>query len=106
PFEVYLVLSRDQFYRMQFRTLRHQHTPSGPEITLTPKPVKRDQASDFGIMSSGEDRRITRFVEKPKQAKELDEMKMDRALLKAIGHGEDEKYFKRRWAFTFSIATC
>ncbi len=81
PFEFYLILSGDQLYRMDFRTLLHQHIRSGAEITLATKPVKRDQASDFGIMSSGEDRRITRFVEKPKEAKELDAMKMDRALL-------------------------
>src|SRR6266480_2364876 len=91
PFEFYLILSGDQLYRMDFRTLLHQHIRSGAEITLATKPVKRDQASDFGIMSSGEDRRITRFVEKPKEAKELDAMKMDRALLAAIGHGEDEE---------------
>ena len=65
PFEFYLILSGDQLYRMDFRTLLHQHIRSGAEITLATKPVKRDQASDFGIMSSGEDRRITRFVEKP-----------------------------------------
>src|ERR1700746_976889 len=94
PFEFYLILSGDQLYRMDFRTLLHQHIRSGAEITLATKPVKRDQASDFGIMSSGEDRRITRFVEKPKEAKELDEMKMDGALLKAIGHGEDEELFQ------------
>src|SRR5438046_3644837 len=91
PFEFYLILSGDQLYRMDFRSLLHQHIRSGAEITLATKPVKRDQASDFGIMSSGEDRRITRFVEKPKEAKELDAMKMDRALLAAIGHGEDEE---------------
>jgi len=94
PFEFYLILSGDQLYRMDFRTLLHQHIRSGAEITLATKPVKRDQASDFGIMSSGEDRRITRFVEKPKEAKELDAMKMDRALLAAIGHGEDEELFQ------------
>src|SRR5437899_1845633 len=94
PFEFYLILSGDQLYRMDFRSLLHQHIRSGAEITLTTKPVKRDQAAEFGIMSSGEDRRITRFVEKPKEAKVLDALKMDRALLAAIGHGEDEELFQ------------
>src|SRR5256884_3877385 len=79
---------------MDFRSLLHQHIRSGAEITLATKPVKRDQAAEFGIMSSGEDRRITRFVEKPKEAKVLDEMKMDRPLLTAIGHGADEELFQ------------
>ncbi|HZI49901.1 MAG TPA: sugar phosphate nucleotidyltransferase, partial [Pyrinomonadaceae bacterium] len=71
PYEFYLILSGDQLYRMDFRSLLHQHIRSGAEITLATKPVKREQASEFGIMLSGEDRRITRFVEKPKEAKVL-----------------------------------
>src|SRR2546429_4460555 len=79
---------------MDFGSPLHQHFRWGAEITLATKPVKRDQAAEFGIMSSGEDRRITRFVEKPKEAKVLDEMKMDRPLLTAIGHGADEELFQ------------
>jgi glucose-1-phosphate adenylyltransferase len=94
PYEFYLILSGDQLYRMDFRSLLHQHIRSGAEITLATKPVKRGQASEFGIMLSGEDRRITRFVEKPKEAKVLDALKMDRALLAGIGHGEDEELFQ------------
>jgi glucose-1-phosphate adenylyltransferase len=94
PYEFYLILSGDQLYRMDFRSLLHQHIRSGAEITLATKPVKREQASEFGIMLSGEDRRITRFVEKPKEAKVLDVLKMDRALLAGIGHGEDEELFQ------------
>src|SRR4030095_13625084 len=94
PYEFYLILSGDQLYRMDFRSLLHQHIRSGAEITLTTKPVKREQDSQFGIMLSGEDRRITRFVEKPKEAKVLDKMKMDRALLAGIGHGEEEELYQ------------
>ena len=93
-YEFYLILSGDQLYRMDFRSLLHKHIRSGAEITLATKPVKREQASEFGIMLSGEDRRITRFVEKPKEAKVLDALKMDRALLAGIGHGEDEELFQ------------
>src|SRR5436309_122937 len=82
PYEFYLILSGDQLYRMDFRSLLHQHIRSGAEITLATKPVKREQASDFGIMLSGGDRRITRFVEKPKEAKVLDALKMDGATLR------------------------
>lgn len=94
PFEFYLILSGDQLYRMDFRALLHQHIRSGAEITLATKPVRRDQASDFGIMLSGEDRRITRFVEKPKQSEVLDELKINRDLLVAIGRGGEEELFQ------------
>ena len=94
PFEFYLILSGDQLYRMDFRALLHQHIRSGAEITLATKPVRRDQVSDFGIMQSGEDRRITRFVEKPNEPKVLDQMKMGPDLLTAIGHVAEEELFQ------------
>ena len=94
PFEFYLILSGDQLYRMDFRVLLHQHIRSGAEITLATKPVRREQASDFGIMLSGEDRRITRFVEKPKDLAVLDELKISGELLAGIQRQRDEELFQ------------
>jgi glucose-1-phosphate adenylyltransferase len=94
PFDYYLILSGDQLYRMDFRALLDQHIRSGAEITLATKPVHRHQLSEFGIMQSGVDRRITRFVEKPAEEAVLHEMKMDRELLGAIGSNEDEELFQ------------
>ncbi len=56
PYDYFLILSGDQLYRMDFRTLLHQHIRSGAEITLATTPVQRAAASDFGIMLSGPDR--------------------------------------------------
>jgi glucose-1-phosphate adenylyltransferase len=94
PFDYYLVLSGDQLYRMDFRALLHQHIRLGAEITLATKPVALHQVSEFGIMQSGVDRRITRFVEKPTDEAVLQEMKMSRELLSAIGSNEDEELFQ------------
>src|ERR1700747_907542 len=94
PFDYYLILSGDQLYRMDFRSLLHQHISSGADITLAPKPIRRRQVSDFGIMQSGVDRRIMRFVEKPKDEAVLSEMKMSRELVRAIGSSEDEELFQ------------
>ena len=94
PYEFYLILSGDQLYRMDFRALLHQHIGSGAEITLATKPVRREQASEFGIMLSGDDRRITRFMEKPQDGKVLGQMKMSPDLLAAVGHGADEELFQ------------
>src|SRR4029434_2273884 len=94
PFDYYLILSGDQLYRMDFRALLHQHIRLGADITLATKPVHRGQVSEFGIMQSGVDRRITRFVEKPAEEAVLHEMKMDRELLGAIGSNHDEELFQ------------
>src|SRR5438067_6357036 len=94
PFEFYLILSGDQLYRMDFRALLHQHIRSSAEITLATKPVHRDEVSEFGIMQSGVDRQITRFVEKRADETALAEMRMSRELLYAIGSAEDEELFQ------------
>jgi glucose-1-phosphate adenylyltransferase len=94
PFNYYLILSGDQLYRMDFRVLLHQHIQSGADITLATKPVQRKQVSEFGIVRSSVDRRITRFVEKPKDETVLHEMKMSRELLTATDSNPDEDLFQ------------
>ena len=94
PYDYYLILSGDQLYRMDFRALLHQHIKFGADITLATKPVALHQVSEFGIMRSGVDRRITGFIEKPEDESELREMKMSRELLRAIGSKEEEELFQ------------
>ncbi len=38
PYDYFLILSGDQLYRMDFRTLLHQHIRSGADITLATTP--------------------------------------------------------------------
>jgi glucose-1-phosphate adenylyltransferase len=94
PYDHYLILSGDQLYRMDFRALLHQHIRSRAEITLATKPVQREHVSEFGIMHSGVDRRIVRFVEKPKEEALLHEMQMSRELLAAIECDENEELYQ------------
>src|SRR5216117_225808 len=94
PFDYYLVLSGDQLYRMDFREILQQHIKFGADITLATKPVAKHQVSEFGIMRSDIDRRITGFIEKPADESELREMKMSRELLRAIGSNEEEELFQ------------
>src|SRR4051812_2207203 len=102
-FDYYLILSGDQLYRMDFRTLLHQHIQSGADITLATKPVHRAQVSDFGIMQCGMDRRITRFVEKPKDESILAEMRMSRELLGVTeSNPSDELYQASMGIYVFN----
>lgn len=65
PHRWVLILSGDQLYRMNFRTLIEQHVATGAEVTVATLPVRPEEAHAFGIMDVGADGRITRFVEKP-----------------------------------------
>src|SRR5262249_3255714 len=65
-FDHLLILSGDQLYRMDFRNIIGQHIETGADLTIATIPVVRREAQALGIMQIGEDRRIRRFVEKPK----------------------------------------
>jgi glucose-1-phosphate adenylyltransferase len=62
-----LILSGDQLYRMDFRDVLAQHIANDAELTVATIPVTRREASGLGIMQIDAARRITRFVEKPKE---------------------------------------
>jgi glucose-1-phosphate adenylyltransferase len=94
PFDYYIILSGDQLYRMDFRGLLHQHIRSGADITLAIKPVTREHASEFGIMQSDADRRVTHFVEKPKDPGVLSEFRMGPELLASVGSATDAELYQ------------
>ena len=73
-----LILSGDQLYRMDFRDILQQHQDTGAEITIATIPVIRRDASSLGIMQMDADRRIHRFVEKPKDEAVLDSLRLPR----------------------------
>jgi glucose-1-phosphate adenylyltransferase len=75
-FDYLLILSGDQLYRMDFRKIVEQHAETGADITIATIPVARASAQSLGIMQIADDYRITRFVEKPKEAAALDSLKL------------------------------
>ena len=65
PEDIFVILSGDQLYRMDFSKMVKEHLSRGAEVTVAAKPVPTDEASSLGLLSIGEDARITDFVEKP-----------------------------------------
>ena len=94
PYEYYIILSGDQLYRMDIRLMLAQHVEKKSDITIATIPVMRDAASDFGIMQTDADRRIVRFVEKPKDPAILDGLKIPGGLLKELGKADTEELFQ------------
>ena len=84
-FDYLLILSGDQLYRMNFREVIEQHKENGADITIATLPVGRGEASALGIMQTDEHHRITRFVEKPKDATVLDSLKLTPAMNTQLG---------------------
>jgi len=80
-YEYVVILSGDQLYRMNFRQVLQQHLETYADITVAAIPVKRQAASSLGLLQVNEEKRIVRFVEKPKEDKILDELKLQDPLL-------------------------
>ena len=84
-FDYLLILSGDQLYRMDLRGLIAAHSESGADVTITTIPVGRQEAESLGILQVGDDRRITRFVEKPKDPAVQESLRLPPESLSKLG---------------------
>ncbi len=85
PYQYYVILSGDQLYRMDYRDMLEQHIATKAKVTIATIPVGREAAPGFGIMHTDQERKIIRFVEKPKEAEQLDALRIPPTLLKELG---------------------
>ncbi|MBG89386.1 MAG: glucose-1-phosphate adenylyltransferase [Verrucomicrobiales bacterium] len=72
--EYCVILSGDQLYRMDFSEVLETHIETKADLTVATLPVEREAAKGFGIMQIDNNRRITRFVEKPQEDEVLDSL--------------------------------
>lgn len=91
-FDYCLILSGDQLYRMDFRRILHQHVDTGAELTIATLPVPSRDAGGLGIMQIDETKRITRFVEKPKDPKVLQSLLLDHDRYAQLGIEGNQDY--------------
>jgi glucose-1-phosphate adenylyltransferase len=91
-FDYLLILSGDQLYRMDFRSIIAEHMEAEADITVSTIPVPRGQAGAFGIMQIDPSKRITRFVEKPKDPAVLDSLRVDPAVQEQLGLDPKQDY--------------
>jgi glucose-1-phosphate adenylyltransferase len=80
-----LILSGDQLYLMNISELTKTHRELGADITIAVKPVTREEAPGFGILQLDGSGRIIEFVEKPKEAAQLDALALDEQTQSALG---------------------
>ncbi len=73
--DLIIILSGDQLYRMDFNEVIAQHVETRADVTIATKPVPRSEAGALGIMQVNDQKRITRFVEKPGDSPLLDDLR-------------------------------
>ena len=61
-----LILSGDHIYKMDYNLMLQEHISKNSDLTVSVIEVPWDEASRFGIMSTDDQDRITKFSEKPK----------------------------------------
>jgi glucose-1-phosphate adenylyltransferase len=80
-----LIISGDQLYRMNFRSMMATHEKSGADVTIAAVPVASEAARSFGIMRLDDSGRVVGFLEKPQTREELDLIRTDPAWIDAHG---------------------
>ncbi len=65
--ELVIVFGADHIYRMDIRQMIDFHLEKDALVTVAARPVPVETASQFGVIVSDEDKRITGFQEKPKK---------------------------------------
>lgn len=101
--EYLLILSGDQLYRMDLRQIIAQHVESGADVTLGTVPVPKAHAPALGILQITEDRRIHRFVEKPREPALLDSLKLSPDWYARLGiHGQGELLLASMGIYVFN----
>src|SRR5215469_13421254 len=88
-----LILSGDQLYRMDFRTVIEKHREVGADITIATSPVSRQETRSLGILEVNAESRITRFVEKPSDPAVQDSLKLHREWYPKLGIKGDGELF-------------
>ncbi|MCX6958900.1 MAG: glucose-1-phosphate adenylyltransferase [Verrucomicrobia bacterium] len=102
-YDYFIILSGDQLYRMDYRDVLQQHIAAGAELTISCIPVNREGAAGFGIMETDAARKITRFVEKPKNPAALEELRMKPELLRDLSEPDhQELYLASMGIYVFS----
>jgi glucose-1-phosphate adenylyltransferase len=91
--DLVLILSGDQLYRMDFRELIKTHHDHRTDVTISVLPVRRDQASELGILRLDDAGRVVEFVEKPKTDEALDRMRTPPEWLERRGLSTPDRHY-------------
>ena len=65
--EYVLILSGDHLYQMDYNLMLDYHKLMRADLTVAVKTVPMAEASRFGIMTTDEELRVTKFTEKPRE---------------------------------------
>ncbi|MEA3305381.1 MAG: glucose-1-phosphate adenylyltransferase [Candidatus Omnitrophota bacterium] len=69
-----LILSGDQLYKMDFGNMLKFHVKNNAHVTIACNPVEPANVSKLGIIGTGKNNRINKFIEKPEDSLSVQNM--------------------------------
>src|SRR6185369_14547953 len=98
-----LILSGHQLYHINIRNIISLHAEMGADISISTIPVSRRETSSLGIMQMDSEKRITRFVEKPKDPAVQDSLKLPKELYAELGiEGQEDLFLASMGIYVFN----
>jgi len=84
-YDLTLILSGDQLYRMDFEQMINTHVKNNAVVTIAALPVAEAEARSCGIMRIQADGRVIDFEEKPKTQEKLNRVRTEPGWLEKLG---------------------
>ncbi len=105
-YDLVLILSGDQLYRMDFRDMIRTHLENKAAVTIATLPVAEEEARSCGIMRIQADGRVIDFEEKPKTQEKLGRVRTEPAWLENLGiQAKGRPYLASMGIYVFNTKT-
>ena len=105
-YDLVLILSGDQLYRMNFQDMIRHHLETKAEATIAALPVAEEEAKSCGIMRIDTTGRVIDFEEKPKTADKLARVRTDPEWLERFGvNAGNRSYLASMGIYLFNRST-
>ncbi len=105
-YQLVLILSGDQLYRMNFQEMIRTHLENRAVVTIAALPVAEAEAKACGIMRIQADGRVIDFEEKPKTQEKLGRVRTDIAWLERLGlKASGRPYLASMGIYLFNAST-
>jgi len=105
-YDLVLILSGDQLYRMDFREMIKTHVENKAVVTIAALPVAEAEARSCGIMRIQADGRVIDFEEKPKTQEKLNRVRTDPNWLAKLGvNAQGRPYLASMGIYVFNTKT-
>lgn len=95
-----VVLSGDQLFRIDLDALIEEHRGRNAQITISSIAVEKEKAGALGILQCDGDGRIRAFIEKPRDEKILEPLRISAELMD--GEGEEKPFLASMGLYVFN----